>query len=147
MKVILREDISGIGRRGDILTVADGYARNFLLPHGKAIVASDGAVSQANAMRKARDLREAADRASAQTIASELGAKTVVITAKAGAEGRLFGSVTTADIAAALEKQTGVVIDRKKIVSSPIRTTGSHSALVRLHADVECSVSLNIVAG
>ena len=147
MKVILREDISGIGRRGDILTVADGYARNFLFPRGKAIVASDGAVNQATAMRKARDLREAADRASAQTIASELGAKTVVITAKAGAEGRLFGSITTADIAAALEKQTGVVIDRKKIVSAPIRTTGSHSAVVRLHADVECPVALNIVAG
>lgn len=147
MKVILREDIAGIGRRGDILSVADGYARNFLLPRGKAIVASDGAVNQATAMRKARDLREAADRESAQTIASELSAKTVVITAKSGAEGRLFGSVTAADIATALESQTGVVIDRKKIVTSPIRTVGSHSALIRLHADVECSVSLNVVAG
>lgn len=145
MKVILREDISGIGRRGDILTVADGYARNFLLPRGKAIVASDGAVSQANAMRKARDLREAADRESAQTIAAELGAKAIVITAKAGAEGRLFGSVTAADIAAALESQAGIVIDRKKIVVSPIRALGNHSALIRLHADVECSVSLDVV--
>lgn len=147
MKVILREDIAGIGRRGDILSVADGYARNFLLPRGKAIVASDGAVNQATAMRKARDLREAADRESAQTIASELSSKTVVITAKSGAEGRLFGSVTAADIATALESQMGVVIDRKKIVTSPIRTVGSHSALIRLHADVECSVSLNVVAG
>ncbi len=147
MRVILREDIAGVGRRGDILTVADGYARNFLLPLGKGLVASDGAISQAAAMRKARDLREAADRGAAQTIATELASKTIIIKAKSGAEGRLFGSVTTADIASALAAQINLTIDRKKIVTKPIRTTGAHSAKVRLHADVECAVTLSVIPG
>ena len=147
MKVILRQDIAGVGRRGDILTVADGYARNFLLPLGKGFVATDGAISQAGAMRKARDLREAADRGAAQTIATELASKTIIIKAKSGAEGRLFGSVTTADIATALAAQINLTVDRKKIVTKPIRTTGSHSAKVRLHADVECAFTLSVIPG
>lgn len=147
MKVILRQDVDGVGRRGDIVTVADGHARNFLLPKGMAIVASDGAVNQANAMRKARDLREAADRAAAGTIAEALAAKTFTIKAKAGNEGRLFGSVTNGDIASALADQAGVRLDRKKIVAQPIRTTGSHTAVVRLHADVECQIKISVVAG
>lgn len=147
MNVILREDIAGVGRRGDIVTVADGHARNYLLPRGLALVASEGAINQANAMRRARDLREANDREAARTISETLTAQTFTLKAKAGNEGRLFGSVTTADIAAALSAQAGVVIDRKKIVAQPIRTTGSHSAVVRLHADVECTVKLSVVAG
>ena len=97
MKVILRNDLVGVGKRGDIVDVADGYARNYLLPKGHAFTASDGAVNQAKAMRRARDLRDAADRESAQTIASALVARTIVITAKAGSEGKLFGSVTTGE--------------------------------------------------
>jgi len=147
MNVILREDIAGVGRRGDIVTVADGHARNYLLPRGLAIVATDGAVNQANSMRRARDLREASDRAAAATVAEALAAKPIQVRAKAGAEGRLFGSVTTADIAAAIAAQAGVTLDRKKIVAQPIRTTGAHSAVVRLHADVECTVKLSVVAG
>lgn len=147
MKVILRADIQGVGRRGDIVNVSDGHGRNYLLPKGLAIVASEGAVNQATAMRRARDLREAGDRAAAQTIAEALAAKTITIQAKAGNEGRLFGSVTAADVAAALEEQAGVVLDRKHIEGAPIRTTGSHSVVVRLHADVECSVNLSVVAG
>lgn len=147
MKVILRQDVDGVGRRGDIVSVADGHARNFLLPKGMAIVATDGAVNQANAMRKARDLREAADREAAGTIAEALTAKTFTIKAKAGNEGRLFGSVTNGDIADALAEQGGVRLDRKKIVVQPIRTTGSHSAVVRLHADVECQIKISVVAG
>ena len=147
MKVILRSDLDGLGKRGDIVDVADGHARNYLLPRGLAIVATDGAVDQANAMRKARDLREAADREAAGTIAAALVAKTITVRAKAGNEGRLFGSVTAADIAAALSEQAGVQIDKKKVVSQPIRTTGAHSAVVRLHADVECEVKLSVVAG
>lgn len=136
MNVILREDIAGVGRRGDIVTVADGHARNYLLPRGLAFVATDGAVAQANAMRRRRDLRESADRESARTVAEALTAKTFTIKAKAGNEGRLFGSVTTSDIAGALAAQAGVTLDRKKVVSQPIRTTGNHTAVVRLHADV-----------
>lgn len=147
MNVILREDIAGVGRRGDIVTVADGHARNYLLPRGLALVATEGAVNQANAMRRARDLREANDREAARTVAEALTARAFTVKAKSGNEGRLFGSVTTADIAAALAAQAGVTLDRKKIVAQPIRTTGSHSALVRLHADVECNIKISVVAG
>ena len=145
MNVILRSDVAGIGKRGDIVSVADGHARNYLLPHGLAIVATEGAVAQATAMRRRRDLREAADRDSARTVAEALAAKTITIKAKAGNEGRLFGSVTAADIASALATQAGVTLDRKKVVTQPIRTVGSHSAVVRLHSDVECTVKINVV--
>ena len=147
MNVILREDIAGVGRRGDIVTVADGHARNYLLPRGLALVASAGAIQQSNSMRRARDLREANDRAAAHTVAEALTARSFTVKAKAGNEGRLFGSVTTADIVSALTAQAGVTLDRKKIVAQPIRTTGSHTALVRLHADVECTIKLSVVAG
>jgi large subunit ribosomal protein L9 len=147
MNVILRSDIPGVGRRGDIVTVADGHARNYLLPRGLALVASDGAVNQANSMRRARDLREASDREAARTVAEALTAKVITVKAKAGNEGRLFGSVTTADLASALSAQTGVALDRKTIISQPIRTTGSHSALVRLHADVECTIKISVIPG
>jgi large subunit ribosomal protein L9 len=147
MNVILREDIAGVGRRGDIVTVADGHARNYLLPRGLALVASAGAIQQANSMRRARDLREANDRAAAHTVAEALTARSFTVKAKAGNEGRLFGSVTTADIVSALTAQAGVTLDRKKIVAQPIRTTGSQTALVRLHADVECTIKLSVVAG
>ena len=147
MKVILRQDIAGVGCRGDIIAVADGHARNYLLPRGLALVATDGAVQQATSMRRARDLREASDRASAHTVAETLMARSFTVKAKAGNEGRLFGSVTTADIGAALAAQSGVILDRKKVVAQPIRTTGSHTAIVRLHADVECTVKLSVVAG
>ena len=147
MNVILREDIAGVGRRGDIVTVADGHARNYLLPRGLALVASAGAIQQANSMRRARDLRESNDRAAAHTVAEALTARSFTVKAKAGNEGRLFGSVTTADIVSALTAQAGVTLDRKKIVAQPIRTTGSHTALVRLHADVECTIKLSVVAG
>ncbi|MEY3589322.1 MAG: ribosomal protein [Actinomycetota bacterium] len=146
MNLILREDIAGLGKRGDIVTVADGHARNYLLPRGLAFTATDGAIAQANAMRRRRDLREAADRDSARTVAEALAAKPLTIKAKAGNEGRLFGSVTTADIAAALAKQASVTLDRKKIVAQPIRTVGAHTAVVRLHADVEVAIKINVIA-
>ena len=146
MNLILREDIAGLGKRGDFVTVADGHARNYLLPRGLAFAATDGAIAQANAMRRRRDLREAADRDSARTVAEALAAKPLTIKAKAGNEGRLFGSVTSADIAAALAKQASVTLDRKKIVSQPIRTVGAHTAVVRLHADVEVAIKINVVA-
>lgn len=144
-RLILRQDLSGIGKRGDIVEVSDGHARNYLLPKGLAIVATDGAVSQAKAMRRARDLRDAADRESAQTVASALVARTITITMKAGAEGRLFGSVTPGDVAKAIEEQTHISIDRKKIHIEPIKVVGTHSVSVKLHSDVEFPVSIEVV--
>jgi large subunit ribosomal protein L9 len=145
MKVILRTDLQGVGKRGDVIDVADGYARNFLLPQGKALKATDGAASQAKAMRRARDLRDAADRESAQTIASALVARTITITAKAGAEGKLFGSVTTSDIAQAIHTQANISIDRKKLHVDQIKTLGTYSVAVKLHSDVEFPVNVEVV--
>ena len=147
MKVLLRKDVSGIGRRGDIVTVSSGHARNFLLPGGLAILATDGAVTQANSMRRARDLREAADRDAAFAISAELAKHTVTVKAKAGAEGRLFGSVTASDIVAAVKDQTSVVLDRKYInIETPIRTVGAHQVSVALFDGVNGVVSLSVVA-
>jgi large subunit ribosomal protein L9 len=147
MKVILRADIDGVGRRGDIVDVADGHARNFLLPKGKALVATPGAVDQANSMRKARDLRERADREAAQAVGAQLTASPIKVAAKAGNEGRLFGSVTAHNVADAIKAQTGVDVDHKKVIVGQIRTVGEHSATVRLHADVEVVVNLSVAAG
>ena len=94
MRIILRSDRKGLGKRGDIVEVSDGHARNFLLPHGHALMASDGAVAQAASMRRSRDLRDAQDREGAQTIASALVPRVITIAAKSGPEGKLYGSVT-----------------------------------------------------
>ncbi len=146
MKVILREDLGGLGKRGDIVEVKEGYARNFLLPRHKAIPATDGAVNQAAAMRRARDLRDAQDRESAQAIASALVARTITITAKAGAEGRLYGSVTTADVAEAVAAQTNVTLDKRQLSSEPIKALGTHTVTAKLHADVEFPITVEVVA-
>jgi large subunit ribosomal protein L9 len=146
MKVILRSDRKGLGKRGDIVEVSEGHARNFLLPKGHAIVATDGAVAQATAMRRARDLRDAQDRESAQAVASKLVATPITIAVKAGAEGRLFGSVTAADVAAAIEAQAHVSLDRRKLHVDHIKTVGSHTVSVKLHSDVEFPVTVEVVA-
>ncbi|MEY2973912.1 MAG: ribosomal protein [Actinomycetota bacterium] len=146
MKLILRSDLQGVGKRGDIVDVADGYARNYLLPKGKAIVATPGAVDQAARMRRARDLRDASDREAATTVASTLVPKVIEITAKAGTEGRLFGSVTAADIVAAIEAQTSIVIDRKLIeIEEQIKSTGQHTVRATLHHEVSFPITLEVV--
>ena len=147
MKVILRADISGLGKRGDIVEVSDGHGRNYLLPRGLGIKASDGAVAQAAAMRRRRDLRDAADREAAQSIASALVAKVLDIKAKAGGEGRLFGSVTPADVVKAVEEQTGIALDRRQVtVPDHIKTVGEHHVTVKLHHDVQFDVAINVSA-
>lgn len=147
MKVILRSDVDGVGKRGDVLDVADGYGRNFLLPRGLAMKATAGASQQAAAMRRARDVRDAADRSAAQDVATKLVPTRITISARAGAEGKLFGSITTTDIADAVQQQTGIELDRRAIhLDEPIRSLGEHAATARLHAEVEFPISLDIVA-
>lgn len=147
MQVLLRRDVKGIGRRGDIVTVSSGHARNYLIPNGLAVEATDGAVEQAATLKKSRDLREAADRESAQAIVAELAKRTIQIQAKAGSEGRLFGSVTATDIAHAVDAQAGISLDRKSIeISSPIRTVGDHSVTVELFAGITGTISLSVSA-
>lgn len=146
VKVILRSDIDNVGKRGDICDVADGYARNYLLPKGLAMVATDGAVAQAASMRRARDLRDAQDRSSAEEVARTLVPRVITIKAKSGAGGRLFGSVTSADIVEAVEAQTGIVLDRRQLhLDDPIKVLGTHSVQVKLHSDVQFPVNLEIV--
>lgn len=145
MQVLLRRDVKGIGRRGDIVTVSSGHARNYLIPNGLAVEATDGAVEQATTLKRSRDLREAADRDSARTIATTLAATPLVITAKAGATGKLFGSVTANDIVAAIEQQFHVVVDRKHVViAAPIRDVGTHQVTVGIYGDVRASVSVDV---
>jgi large subunit ribosomal protein L9 len=147
VKVILRADVGELGKRGDICEVADGYARNYLLPRGLAIKATDGAVAQAGAMRRARDLRDAEDKSAAEEVARALVARTITVTAKAGPEGKLYGSITAADLVAAVSSQTGVDIDRKKVLlPDVIKVTGSHQVPVKLHSEVEFPLTVDVVS-
>ena len=147
MKVLLRSDIAGVGRRGDIITVSGGHARNFLLPQGLAIEATKGVVSQAEVMRRSRDQREVADRTEAQKIGATLSQHQFEISAKVGKEGRLFGSVSAGDIADAILEQAKFTIDRKKVnISSPIRTIGEHTVNIDLFADITVDIKLLVVA-
>jgi large subunit ribosomal protein L9 len=147
VKLVLRADVDQVGKKGDIVDVADGYGRNFLLPKGLAFVANGGVEAQATKMRASRDQRDATDRASAQEIATSLVPKVVTITARAGAEGKLFGSVTSTEIAEAVEAQTGVAIDRRQLhLEEPIKTLGTHLVPAKLHAEVEFPITVEVVA-
>jgi large subunit ribosomal protein L9 len=145
MRVLLRNDIDGVGRRGDVVEVSGGFARNYLVPTGRAVEAPPGIDAQAAAMRRSRDLRDAKDKDSAGVVAAAVTAKPVTVSARAGAEGRLFGSVTASDIADAIQAQTGAVVDRRRIVlSEPIRSVGTHTVSVRLHPEVESEVTVEV---
>jgi large subunit ribosomal protein L9 len=147
VKVILRADVHGVGKRGDICDVADGYARNFLVPRGLAMKASSGATSQAAAMRRSRDVKDAADRSAAEEIATKLVPTRISVTARAGTEGRLFGSITAADVVEAVAAQTGIELDRRTLrMDEPIKSLGEHSVPVRLHTDVEFPVTVDVIA-
>ena len=147
MKVILRTDVPDVGHKGDVLDVADGFARNYLVPRGLAMAASKGALSQAEAMRRARAVRDAHDRESAEELARQLVPNVVRIPVKAGAEGRLFGSVTPADVVQAVAAQAGVELDRRRVhLDEPIRALGVHEVPVRLHPEVEFRLTVEVVA-
>lgn len=146
MRVVLRADVDGVGKKGDILDVADGFARNFLIPKGRAIKATDGVVAQAAAMRRSRDLKDARDREGAETVARALVPKVIKITARAGTEGRLFGSITAQDVVDAVQQQAGVELDRRKLhMDDPIKTVGTHQVPVRLHPEVQFPVTVEVV--
>ncbi len=123
MRVLLRSDISGVGKKGDIVEVAKGFARNYLFPTGSALIATGGVEAQAAAMRKARALRDAQDKESAQAVAGVLSAAVVKITARAGTEGRLFGSVTTHDVAEAIQAARPAPSSTVARSSSPSRSS------------------------
>ncbi|SOD71504.1 LSU ribosomal protein L9P [Jatrophihabitans sp. GAS493] len=148
MKLILTREVSGLGLAGDIVEVADGYGRNFLVPRGAAIMWSSGAEKQIVQIKRARDTREIRDRGHAQEIKTDLEKLSVSLVAHAGNGGKLFGSVTTADVAAAVKKAGGPLLDKKRInLPGHIKTVGSHVVTVDLHPDVVASVPLNVTAG
>lgn len=147
MRLILRDDVEGVGNKGDVVDVAAGFARNYLLPKRHAIVATKGGEAQAASMRRARDQREAAARSAAEEVATQLVPKVITIQARAGGEGRLFGSVTTAEISEAVVQQTGVDIDRRRIhLAEPIKTLGTHVVPAKLHTDVEFPITVEVVS-
>lgn len=145
MRIVLRSDLDGIGKRGDVVEVADGHARNYLLPGGYAFPATERVLGQAQKMRRARDVADERVRQAAESIAQQLVPVSIAITARVGRNGRLFGSVTPAEIVAAVEAQTGIALDRHKLnVREPIRSVGTHEVGVRLHPDVEFSLTVEV---
>jgi large subunit ribosomal protein L9 len=148
VKVILRADVDGLGKRGDIVEVSKGYARNFLAPRQLAIPATEGATAQAEAMRRARDLKDAKEREQAEEIAKVLVARTIEIPARVGSGGRLFGSVTTTEVADAVLEQTGIELDRKDLhMEEHIKELGTHHVFAKLHADVQFPITVEVVEG
>ncbi len=148
MKLILTQEVTGLGAPGDVVDVKDGYARNFLIPRSLGTPWTKGGQKQVDAIRKARASREIASIEQAQTIKAQLEGKTVTLTAHAGAAGRLFGAVTTADVATAVAQSGGPELDRRKIeLGQPIKAVGRHDVSVRLHPEVSAKVALEVVAG
>ena len=147
MKVILSDDVEKLGHKGDVVTVSDGYARNFLIPKGLALFANKGGLRQAEQMRRAREEQERKIKEAAAARVGRLGASPVYISARAGEEGRLFGSVTKADVARAVEEQLGEPLDRHLVrLDDPIRTLGTHTIEIHLHEEVNAMVTVEVIA-
>jgi large subunit ribosomal protein L9 len=147
MKVLLRSDVDGVGKRGDLVDVADGFARNFLVPKGFAMKATPGVQTQADAMRRSRDVRDAADRAAAEEIAKTLVPAVITLSSRASGEGKLFGSVTVHDVLEAVQSQTGIELDRKSLhLDEAIKTTGTHHVSAKLHSEVQFQITVEVAA-
>lgn len=147
-KLILTHEVTGLGEPGDVVEVKDGYARNFLVPRSLATTWSKGAEKEITAIRQARKSREIASLDEAKAARDSLQAKPVVVTAKAGGSGRLFGAVTTAEIAAAVKATGGQSIDRRKIeIGQPIKSVGEYKVKLRMHSEVSATITVNVVAG
>ena len=147
VKVILRDDVSGLGKRGDIVEVSKGYVRNFLQPRGLAMSATEGAQQQAEAMRRSRDIKDARNRESAEQIATVLVPKTITITMRASDAGRLFGSVSETEIVEAVQAETGIELDRKDLLlDEHIKDLGTHMVTARLHTDVQFPITIEVVS-
>lgn len=146
IEVILREDVKSLGKAGEMVRVKPGYARNFLLPQGLAFEATEGNKKRIAGETRARGVRNQAERNEAERFAATLGAVTLNLTGKAGEEGKLFGSITSQDIADALAAQ-GHQVDRRRIeLEHPIKSLGQHTVGVRLHPEVHAEVRVSVAA-
>ena len=145
MKVILKQDVKGLGKKGQLVSTSDGYARNFLFPKGLAAEANAQAMSELKNKEDAERYRIKTETAAAQKAADEIGGKTIRISAKAGQNGKLFGSVTTDQIAAALKAQHGVDIDRRKLeLEEPIKTAGQSFVTLKLFSGISTRMIVNV---
>ncbi len=146
MKLILLSDIPDLGHRGDVVEVADGYARNYLLPRKHAIKATEGAIAQAEALRRARLEAERRRKDEAERVATQLVGTRVVIAAQAGDEGKLYGSIGAGDVIEGIKKFTGVELDRKVVeIPEPIKAIGLHEVTIRLHPEVEFPITIDVI--
>jgi large subunit ribosomal protein L9 len=146
MKLILTSDVTDLGKRGDVVDVADGYARNFLLPRSKAITANDGALAQAEAIREARLEAERKAIEAAEAIATQLAGSRVVLAAQAGDEGQLYGSVGVGDVVEGIRRFTGLELERGQIaIAEPIKAIGLHEITIKAHPDVEFPLTLDVI--
>ncbi len=146
MKLILTQEVSGLGAPGDVVEVAGGYGRNYLVPRGLAMRWSRGAEKQIDLIKRARSAREIRSVDDAKAAAERLGGLRVRMQTRAGSGGRLFGSISTADIAAAVKNAGGPDLDRRKIeIGNPIKTVGAHKVAVRLHPEVSATLEVEVV--
>jgi large subunit ribosomal protein L9 len=146
-KLILTNEVSGLGSAGDVVEVKDGYARNYLIPNGLAVAWTRGGEKQVTSIRAAREARAIASEEEAKALKAKLEGATIKISMKAGANGRLFGAVKTGDIADAVKAQGIGEIDKRKVeIASSIRSTGKYEATVRLNSELVANLSLQVVA-
>ena len=147
MKLILTDEVAGLGLAGDIVEVADGYGRNYLVPRGTAIIWSQGAEKQVSQIKRARDAREIRGIGHAQEIKAELEKLSVTLATRAGDGGRLFGSVTAADVVAAVKAAGGPLLDRKRVqLPGHIKSLGQHTVTIDLHPDVLAVLPVTVTA-
>ena len=145
MKIILQKSVDRLGDPGDVAEVADGYARNYLIPRGLAVKAEKGTMRHAESLKRAHEVRTSAQKGDFEALAARIIQTPVVVTARAGEEGKLFGSVTSADIAEALSAQAGVPIDRRDVhLDEPIRSIGTHEVTVHLHPEVDPVITVEV---
>jgi large subunit ribosomal protein L9 len=146
MKIILNQDVPNLGAPGDVVEVKDGYGRNFLLPRGYAQRWTRGADKQIATIRRAREVREVRDLDHAQEIKGQLAGLTIKLKARSGDGGRLFGSVTTADIVSAVEEAGGPHLDRRLLtIPTPIKSIGTHAVTVKVHPELEASLNVDVI--
>ncbi|MGH8891777.1 MAG: 50S ribosomal protein L9 [Actinomycetes bacterium] len=146
MKLILTQEVAGLGGPGDVVEVKDGYGRNYLVPRGAAIRWTRGGEKQVSSIKRGREVREVRDLGHAQDIRGQLERLSVRLPVRAGAGGRLFGAVTVADIVAAVGKAGGPQVDKRRVeVGQPIKTVGAHQVTVQLHPEVAAKVSVEVV--
>ena len=145
MKLILTQEVTGLGAPGDVVEVKDGYGRNYLVPRGLAIVWTRGGEKTIESIRSSRDARSVRDTDHAAQVKATLEGSTYAVKVRAGEGGRLFGAVTAAEIATAITEAGGEVDKRTIVVGNPIKSLGAHTVKVKLHDDVEAQVNLNVV--